>query len=164
MRKIAVDDEVYAWLEARAQGFEQPNDVLRRELLDPEAAEQTDERSAKGRLWPLLEAGLIQAGDGLHHDQPRKGQTHQGIVEADGWITTKNGRYQHPSRALADLVGTSISGPAHWIHDPTGERLDQLNRELRRAPGRLAGAAADHPEDRRRRLDHPARHPDLTPR
>lgn len=132
MRKIGVDDEVYAWLEARARGFEQPNDVLRRQLLDEETAEGNagGPNSTRGRLWPLLEAGLVQAGDALHHDQPRKGKTHEGVVDADGWITTKLGRYQHPSRALADLVGTSISGPAHWIHDRSGEPLHQLNRKL----------------------------------
>lgn len=133
MRKIAIDDEIYGWLEARVQGFEQPNDVLRRELLNVEAAEDEthEQTSVKGRLWPLMEAGLIQAGDGLHHNQPRKGLAHTGVVGPDGWITTRKGRYQHPSRALGDLVGTSISGPAHWVHDPSGKTLYQLNRRLR---------------------------------
>ncbi|GLZ09545.1 hypothetical protein Acsp03_70110 [Actinomadura sp. NBRC 104412] len=30
MRSIRIDDEVYAWLEKRAVGFDDPNRVLRR--------------------------------------------------------------------------------------------------------------------------------------
>ena len=129
MRRVDIDDEVYAWLEGRARGFEQPNNVLRRELLGAEA--QVEDRSKQhGRLRPLLEAGLINTGDGLHHDQPRKGEVHRGVVESDGCIRTELGRYRHPSRALADLVGTSISGPAHWVHDETGKKLHELLRQL----------------------------------
>ena len=130
MRRIEIDDEVYAWLADKAKGFEQPNDVLRRELLG--ASAMTEDRSAKGRLWPLLQAGLIEAGDELRHDQPRKGRTHRGVVEADGRIRTEKGLYEHPSRALGDLVDTSISGPANWIHDRSGKPLYQLNRLMRK--------------------------------
>ncbi|NHO85141.1 MULTISPECIES: hypothetical protein [unclassified Micromonospora] len=133
MRRIEIDDEVYAELERNVKGFEQPNDVLRRLLLEkghsraavsgmPNAAAP----SIPGALTALIEKGLVQAGDTLSHVQVRKGRRFAAIIEADGWIRTDLGRYKEPSPALGKLTGTSIDGWAYWVHDTTKQSLRQL--------------------------------------
>ncbi|WP_262285940.1 hypothetical protein [Micromonospora sp. MA102] len=136
MRRIEIDDDVYAELERNVKGFEQPNDVLRRMLLGksrptpgspgvPSAAAP----SIPGALSDLIAQGFVKAGDTLRHVQVRKGRRFAATVERDGWIRTDIGRYREPSPALGKLVGTSIDGWAYWIHDPTGKSLRQLRAE-----------------------------------
>jgi len=137
--RIEVDDEVYAKLEQYVQGFEQPNDVLRRLLLgdsaiiprDRGSPSQGGSRTLKnGRLKPLIEAGLVQVGDELRCEQVRKGATFVGFVGAGGLTKTDKGSYEAPSPALAELVGTQIDGWANWIHVPSGKSLKQLRASL----------------------------------
>lgn len=137
MRGIHVDDEIYAVLERNAQGFEQPNDVLRRLLLGPDHASPPGRstsggraRSVTGGLAALIAHGVVAAGDTLSHFQVRKNQRQTGVVEPDGWIKTDLGRYKSPSPALGDLVGTSINGWPNWIHDRSGKTLLQLRDEM----------------------------------
>lgn len=136
MRRIEIDDDVYAELERNVKGFEQPNDVLRRLLLknaQPTAGStgvpSPAAPSIPGALTPLIDQGFVKPGDTLSHVQVRKGRHFAATVEPDGWIRTEMGRYKEPSPALGKLVGTSIDGWAYWIHGPTGKSLRRLRAE-----------------------------------
>jgi hypothetical protein len=136
MRKIPIDDEVYALLEDNVRGFEQPNDVLRRLLLGSNRARPPRRgpagggtRSPRGKLAPLIASGTIKAGDTLTHAQVRKGQIWTSAVEPDGRIRTDQGRYDSPSPALGDLTNTSVDGWRNWTHDRSGKTLHQLRQE-----------------------------------
>lgn len=134
MRRIEIDDDVYAELERHVNGFEQPNDVLRRLLVSDGPAEThpNEGHSARlqGRLLPLIEAGLIQPGDELSHRQTRKGRTFRGSVGEGGAVVTERGVWPAPSPALARLVGSQIDGWANWVHVPTGKTLRELRSKL----------------------------------
>ncbi|MCO8276858.1 hypothetical protein M1L60_40390 [Actinoplanes sp. TRM 88003] len=137
MRRIEIDDEVYAHLENNVKGFEQPNDVLRRLLLDPPPSgagavneAPTAGPRSPGRLRSLLDNGKVAAGDIVRHSQVRKGRTFTAVIEDDGWIKTDKGSYREPSPALGDLVETSIDGWAYWIHEPTKKSLRTLRSEI----------------------------------
>ncbi|MFC4068194.1 restriction system modified-DNA reader domain-containing protein [Actinoplanes subglobosus] len=138
MRRIEVDDDVYAHLERHVRGFEQPNDVLRRLLFEQPQAPATSSSPGttsttviRGKLKPLLEQGeTLKAGDTLTHTQVRKGRTFTATVEPDGWIKTDKGRYREPSPALSELVGTAIDGWAYWIHETSGKSLRTLRSEI----------------------------------
>ncbi|MBE1489018.1 restriction system modified-DNA reader domain-containing protein [Plantactinospora soyae] len=132
MRRIEIDDEVYAHLEEHARGFEQPNDVLRRRLLEPTGSfrprpAHTSSSSVPGALADLIAKGAINPGDTLSHVQVRKGRKFSGVVEGDGWIKTEVDRYKNPSPALGQLLGTSINGWANWTHDASGKTLGRLS-------------------------------------
>ncbi|WP_245941716.1 hypothetical protein [Vallicoccus soli] len=141
MRRIEIDDEVYAALAEHAVGFQQPNDVLRALLgLAADASPTTTAAAVRsGRLAPLLAVGLLKPGDELVHRQVRKGQAFTGRVEADGWIRTDRGRYAEPSPALRDLVGSQIDGWRHWWHLASGKSLRQLRAESGGRPRGRAG-------------------------
>ena len=93
--RIEIDDDVYSELERHAQGFERPNNVLRRLLLPARGhgGESSGGARRPGKLYALVEAGLISVGDTLKHHQPRKHRTFTATVEAAGWITTEHGHY-----------------------------------------------------------------------
>lgn len=132
MRRIAVDDEIYAELERHVQGFEEPNDVLRRLLLDPKARSRSGSTASRlpGALQQLIDGGAVAPGDALHHTQVRKKRSFAAEIDPDGWVTTTLGSYREPSPALGKLVGTSINGWENWIHDKTGKSLAQLRDQL----------------------------------
>ncbi|WP_406832807.1 hypothetical protein ABEG17_08290 [Pedococcus sp. KACC 23699] len=142
MYEINIDEDVYRELERHVKGFEQPNDVLRRLLLVGQAGDDSPagateyiapkRRPRPGRLLPLLEDGLIEAGDGLAHTQVRKGLTFHGVVDGDGWITCDNKAFVAPSPALASVVGSQIDGWAHWVHERSGKTLRQLSENAGR--------------------------------
>jgi len=132
VRKIEVDEEVYAWLGARVQGFETPNDVMRREVLGvskTDEPEQPAPTGAKGALWPYITGGLLEGGDELVHTQKRKGNTFCATVDADGWLVTNLGRYKQPSPALKAQIGSEINGWAAWTHVKSRKTLHQLKTE-----------------------------------
>lgn len=137
MRRIEIDDEVYAELGNHVKGFEQPNDVLRRILGLIERSPSVNQGAAastppsiRGALSRLLDKGVIKAGDTLSHTQVRKGRTLTGTVEPDGWVRTELNRYKEPSPALGGLVGTAIDGWAYWTHEPSGKTLRQLRSDI----------------------------------
>ena len=136
MHRIEIDDEVYRYLEQHVKGFEQPNDVLRRLLL-PDAAPvevpHPKPTAVPGRLLPLIEGGLLSAGDALSHHQVRKGREFGGVVDNQGWIITEVNSYREPSPALRDLVGSQIDGWANWTHVLSGKTLKELRAELNNA-------------------------------
>jgi hypothetical protein len=128
--KIDIDDEVYAWLEARVKGFESPNDVLRREVLGaPTANAKSPSDGEKGSLWAYITAGLIEPGDELIHIQKRKGNTFRAAVDADGWIVTDRSRYKQPSPALKEKTGSEINGWYQWTHVKSDKTLHQLKTD-----------------------------------
>ncbi|RBO91422.1 restriction system modified-DNA reader domain-containing protein [Nocardia puris] len=131
--QIEVDDDVYEALVRLRSGFELPNDVLRRVLLEqaePVPPAPTVPRRV-GRLMPLLRAGLVQGGDELRHERVRKGQIFTGEVTVTGYIKTERGRYSTPSPALKDLVGTEIDGWQNWLHVRSGKSLRELRDAAR---------------------------------
>ncbi|WP_181698179.1 hypothetical protein [Nocardia sp. GTS18] len=132
--QISVDDDVYQALVHNRRGFEQPNDVLRRLLLDGEKPSVEglvmDVIPRRGRLSALVDAGLVAVGDQLRHERVRKGQVVVAEIVEGGSIRTANGLYSAPSPALKDLVGTDIDGWHNWIHVPSGRTLRELRSEL----------------------------------
>lgn len=133
MRRIEIDDDVYAELESHAKGFEQPNDVLRRLLLGANSSHTgppvQDSPSLDGALAGIVAKGLIRPGETLSHVQVRRGRRFVATVEADGWIKTDVSRYKDPSPALGKLTGTSLNGWHHWRHDRSGKRLSELRKD-----------------------------------
>lgn len=132
MQRIEVDEEVYAELERHVQGFEQPNDVLRRLLLKgvPPMTKTPVRPIATGRLLPLIEAGLIKGGDVLVHERPRKGDRFEARVTDSGWLEAEGVLYQFPSAALGNLVRSQINGWLNWTHQRSGKTLRELQHEL----------------------------------
>ena len=132
MPTVPLDQDVYEELGKHVRGFETPNDVLRRMLFGEEdkKPEQVQAHRRPGSLQKLLDAGLIKPGDRLVHHQKRLKASHYGTVEADGWVTTLVNSYKDLSPALGALVGTPISGPAFWIHEPSGKSINQLKAQL----------------------------------
>lgn len=134
MRKIDVDDEVYALLQRHAEPFvDRENDVLRRLLgLDPigGSAAPTPRRGT-GDLMPLIEAGLLTPGDELVHVQPRRRLTHRATVTADGHLELADGRvFAKPSPALKACVGHDINGWGQWMLARTGKPLQTYRNEV----------------------------------
>jgi hypothetical protein len=127
-RQIDVDDDVYTFLEEKAQPFvdKTPNDVLRRVLLN--GAPALEPSSTAGDLKPLIESGALLPGDKLVHHQPRKGRTFRAVVTAEGFLETTSGRrYKSPSPALKEYVGHDINGWGNW----TVERTDEVLQSIR---------------------------------
>ncbi|PVU82910.1 hypothetical protein DDP54_07735 [Cellulomonas sp. WB94] len=132
MRRIEIDDEVYAELEKHAKGFEQPNDVLRRLLLIDHTGRARPRLKpvVVGRLLPLMAAGLVHDGDVIFHERPRKGDRFEAKVVESGWILSEGTLYQAPSAALSRLVGSQIDGWANWTHQRSGKTLRELRFDL----------------------------------
>lgn len=125
--RIEIDDEVYAELERHVKGFEQPNDVLRRLVLNDKSAPSLPKvPNRKGKLLPLLQAELIAVGDVLVHERKRKGDTFEATVAEHGWLDVNGRLYQSPSPALGELVGSQIDGWHNWMHVKSGKTLRQL--------------------------------------
>ena len=126
-RRIEITDDVYDALATHVQGFEQPNDVLRRILnLDATAPSAAPTTQHRGRLAPLLEAGRLMAGDTLQHIRPRRGDSFTATVDEHGFVVTEHGRYEAPSPALSKLVGSQIDGWKNWKHAKSGHTLSEL--------------------------------------
>ncbi|GAA4744508.1 hypothetical protein GCM10023328_28020 [Modestobacter marinus] len=133
MRKIEIDDEVYALLQRYARPFEdRENDVLRRLLFADDASFEPKAASRPGDLLPYLDAGLLEVGDELVHEQPRKGRVHRGTVTPDGGIKVGGEVYPKVSPALKAVVGHEINGWGQWVLTRTGQRLQDVREELRR--------------------------------
>jgi hypothetical protein len=125
-RKIEVDEDVFEVLQREAVPFEdtEPNDVLRRLLL---GHVPTLRGEKAGDLMPLLESGLLKAGDKLEHHRPRKGRTFTAEVTADGHIQLPDERrFAAPSPALKACVGSDINGWANWKVVRTGQLLQEV--------------------------------------
>ncbi|MEU4496973.1 hypothetical protein AB0F96_26910 [Streptomyces sp. NPDC023998] len=130
MRKIEIDDEVFAYLQRHSEPLvDTPNDVLRRELLgkNPDAEEEV---RRPGALMFIIEAELAAPGDKLQHHQPRRQRTHESTITADGWVELADGRaFPQPSPALKAQTGSDINGWGQYIHLPSGRRLQELREE-----------------------------------
>lgn len=131
VRRIEIDEDVYAELEKHVKGFEQPNDVLRRLLLKSapsKPAASAGRMTLRGTrdMVELMRLGAIREGDELTHRQPRKGRSFTATVEPGGCIRTDVDVYREPSPALRDLVGSQIDGWKHWTHTRSGKTLRQL--------------------------------------
>lgn len=130
---IRVDDEVYAALQAEAKAFvDTPNTVLRRKFgLEAEAAGSTASAAPMtqggGRMWVLLQAGVLSVNDGLHWKRSQRGLHHPATVREDGGLVLANGmEFDTPSGAARHLAGYEVNGWRSWRHDLTGKTLDEL--------------------------------------
>jgi len=138
MRNIKIAEDIYALLQRHAEPFvDSENDVLRRLLLAEDADGYIDGapavRRGPGDLMPYLDAGLLNAGDELVHEQPRKGRVHRALVAGDGWLEVEgHPAFRQVSPALKALVGNEINGWGQWTHVASGRRLQELRDELRR--------------------------------
>jgi hypothetical protein len=138
-RTIEVDDEVFAFLQQHCEPLvDTPNDVLRRLLLNAEAEDPQQKtalprkqlRRRPGALMPLLNAGVVAAGDLLRHRQPRRRMAHEATVTSRGWLELPDGsQFSTPSRALAEQTGTTINGWL-YVHVPSGLSLYELRAQV----------------------------------
>lgn len=133
MRTIRIDDEVYSELQRHARPFEDTeNDVLRRLLLadgDQNVAD-SGQRKRPGDLKTFLDAGLLNAGDELVHEQPRKGAMHRATVTLDGCLIVGDKTFSAVSPALKSSVGHDINGWKSWRHQRSGRLLNELREEM----------------------------------
>ncbi|MFF6867282.1 hypothetical protein [Streptomyces sp. NPDC012450] len=133
-RSIEIDDDVFAFLQRHSEPLvDTPNTVLRRLLLSDEGSStgKTAVRKA-GDLLPIIEAGLAAPGDKLQHHQPRRQQTHEATITADGWVELPDGRaFPKPSPALKAQTGSEINGWGKYIHVPSGRVLQELREKVR---------------------------------
>ncbi|MFE0200491.1 hypothetical protein ACFW0I_32750 [[Kitasatospora] papulosa] len=131
MRKIEIDDEVFAYLQRHSEPLvDTPNDVLRRELLGEKKPDAEQETRGPGALMFIIEAGLAAPDDKLQHHQPRRQRTHEAIITADGWVEIPDGRvFAQPSPALKAQTGSDINGWGQYIHLASGRRLQELREE-----------------------------------
>ena len=141
-RIIEVDEEVFAFLQQHCEPLvDTPNDVLRRLLLDrepPESQEGTVGPAKRllrrpGALLPLINAGIVAAGDLVRHEQPRRRMVHEATITARGWLKLADGQsFATPSRALAEQTGTTINGWS-YVHVPSGKPLQELRAQVERS-------------------------------
>ncbi|MFE5482979.1 hypothetical protein [Streptomyces sp. NPDC056527] len=133
MRKIEIDDEVFAYLQRHSEPLvDTPNDVLRRELLGEKSSQDAGAERGLGGLWFIIEAGLAAPGDQLRHHQPRLQRTHEAAITADGWVELPDGRsFAQPSPALKAQTGSDINGWGQYTHVPSGRKLQSLREEAR---------------------------------
>lgn len=128
MHSIKIDDEVMAYLQARAKPFvDNPNDVLRRELLSsgslPAASAPPTPARRPGALKRYIDKGLIKPGPHLVYVQPRKRREFRGEITEDGWIVAGGESFEDASPSLGHMTGTSINGWL-WVYEPTGKTLN----------------------------------------
>lgn len=129
MHTIKIDDEVMAYLQARAKPFvDNPNDVLRRELLGSGSASATTSLSTPtrrpGALKQYIDKGIIEPGPHLIYVQPRKRREFRGEITEDGWIVAGGESFEDASPSLRHMTGTSINGWL-WVYEPTGKTLNK---------------------------------------
>jgi hypothetical protein len=133
MRTIRIDDEVYSVLQQHARPFEDTeNDVLRRLLLEDGSQKVADDsrRHRPGDLKVYLDAGLLNVGDELVHEQPRKGVVHRATVTLDGCLVVGGKTFSAVSPALKSSVGHDINGWKSWRHHRSGRLLNELREEV----------------------------------
>lgn len=94
------------------------------------AAGQRTVHAMRGSLLPLIQAGVITAGDSLRHEMVRSGRAYTATVTSDGGLNTDIGYFTAPSTALTRLLGSSRNGWDHWVHVPTGKPLAALREML----------------------------------
>ncbi|QIK65620.1 DUF4357 domain-containing protein [Nocardioides sp. HDW12B] len=130
-----MDDEVFAVLQSAATPFvDTPNMVLRRKLgLDVEKAGTTANSvpatQLRGRLWSLVEAGLLSANDELLWHRRQQNKTYTAVVRSDGGLTlmgAANGEHDSPSSAAREAAGYEVNGWKVWRHTKSGKTLDEL--------------------------------------
>lgn len=84
-----------------------------------------------GGLAPLIDAGLVRAGEELRHTQHRKGIDLHAVVTDDGHVETPDGRrFRQPSPALKHLVGHEVNGWKSWTVVRHGKTLADLRAAL----------------------------------
>ena len=134
MHTIKVDDDVFTYLQRLARPFiDQPNDVLRRELLASKTSTANVPVSSPprrpGALMSFIAAGAVAPGDALKFTQTRKKVTYLATVTSDGWIAVDGGgEHDAPSPALKECVGHDING-WNWLHVESGKTLNTLRNE-----------------------------------
>lgn len=130
MRKIEVDDEVYAYLEGNVSSFfETPNQILRRILhldkteVSPPKLQRIQKRRKKPKtnLSDLVKAGLLQENQKLFlHDYQGNKIAGYEATFFQGSLIWKNQSYSMSELAKILLkeqgyASDSVRGPAHWF-------------------------------------------------
>lgn len=131
---IRVDDEVFGLLQSEATAFvDTPNSVLRRKLGLQEASGSTahpaSAHHARGRLWTLVDAGVLMSGDELTWQRRQQQKTYYASVRSDGGLTVMGlARAEHdsPSSAAREAAGYEVNGWRVWRHTKSGKTLDEL--------------------------------------
>lgn len=125
MPTIRVSDEVYEELKRRAEPFvDTPDSVLRRVL----ALDSPAESGKTGKLFVLVEAGLLTAGEEVFWMRHRLGVRHVATVMANGSLRLADGRVaKSPSGACAMLSDNkSYDGWEEWHRVSDGMVIKKL--------------------------------------
>jgi len=126
LRKIDVDDEVYAHLEQAATPLvDTPNSVLRRLLgLDSDAS--TPKPGQTSPLATLVASRRLSAGQRLTWHRHNHKKTHLAVVTEDGQLRLEDGTtHKSPSGACGAISGIAINGWSAW-HTEDGKPLQAL--------------------------------------
>ncbi|GAB3179058.1 DUF4357 domain-containing protein [Streptomyces incanus] len=126
LRKIDVDDEVYAHLEQAATPLvDTPNSVLRR-LLGLDHDTSIPKPGQISPLANLVASGRLLAGQRLTWHRRNHKRTHLAVVTKDGRLRLENGTtHKSPSGACGAISGIAINGWSAW-HTEDGTPLQAL--------------------------------------
>lgn len=130
MKKIKIDDEVFAYLQNKAMAFvETPNDTLRRLFnlnKSPNSTRGNNRRPGKRKkrqtnLLELIDAGLLRDGQRLH----LMDYSERIIPGLEGVISKNRIVWNGTSYSMSELARIllneqgyktkSVRGPAHWV-------------------------------------------------
>ena len=152
MRRIEIDDEVFACLQSHAVPYvDTPNDTLRRllpleskpnataststseEPLRSTPRRQSARKRAKANLGALISAGVLQNGQKLflHDYQGNRIRGAEATIGGHGiWPSDKSRLYSMSDLAQELLKkegyrSDSVRGPSHW-HTVEGKSVTQL--------------------------------------
>ena len=131
MRKIEIDDEVFAYLQGQALAFvDTPNLTLRRLfLLDKPAKKPTKIKSTTGKsrkkqpkasLPTLISSGLLKEGQSMFLVDYQDNKLPQYRTAINGSSLKWQGRSYSMSDLARELLqkegysSSSVRGPAHW--------------------------------------------------
>lgn len=87
-------------------------------------------------IGDLMYAGLLNDGDRVYHEQPRKGRSFAARITRAGTFLAGGKEFASPSTALSDLVGSSRNGWRDWRLERTGESLEQIRERYRQRDSR----------------------------
>ena len=155
MRKIEIDDEVFAYLQGNAIPYvETPNLTLRRLFklngkTSPTAAPSSHQslpyeirgKEQKADLPTLIRAGLLQEGQkfSLFDYQGRKIEGYEAIVSGKALLWNNE---QYSMSKLAEIClkkegfrSESVRGPAHWYNSDDISVKDLWSRYLSKKKG-----------------------------
>lgn len=133
---IRVDDEVYAFLQSRAEAFvDTPNRVLRRLLgLSGETTKTTanspGQSGVPGKMQRLMRYRDLVPGEQLIWERTQQGVVHKATLTDSGALHLEDGRsFDTPSGAARHLAGYEVNGWRVWERARDQKSLEDVWQE-----------------------------------